>query len=318
MTDKHDRPVSGVRIRTVGVSAMRNVTSHELVTVSLFDELQLPNVFSTSNWIEQIESIREFRRKYLRNGAGTEEHRRYYAWMKRELPVILPAGEFSRRSDDAMLRPSGFMQFDIDAKDNKHRDLDEVKWRLAECKQVAYVGYSLSGEGLWGLVRIECPHDFHRQGKRLLQHLKHHTRAVYDEPVTLRKSGLRVLSYDDRAWVNPDAEPFRLLWRIEKPRMSFRRPPRSADREQMEELLERLESAQLDITSKREEWIKMLFAISTSFGADGVRYAQRLSQFYTGYNPAHVEKVFLGCDSRRHTEVPLSYVAKMAEKHLIR
>jgi len=299
----------------VAVSALPDVRSSELHSVSLFDELAFPTAFSESSWVEPLERIRAYYAKEIGCGAYSDAQYRTYKMMKAKLPALMPAGEFSARRDDALLRSSGFMQFDIDAKDNPGRDLDAVKWMLAEMEQVAYVVLSVSGVGLWGLVRISHPQDFHSQGRRLLLHLRHHTRAIYDEPVTLRKSGLRLFSYDERAWINPNATAFNLLSEAERPRFSRRRPGPSHDRKVIENLLERVEAEQVDITVQYADWVRVMFALSTAFGPDGLQYAQRLSQFYPGYDAREVERQYFNIDASRRHPVPLKEVQRIAETH---
>lgn len=299
----------------VMVSALPNVRSHQLQTVNLFEQLSYPTAFHEDSWLDALDCVRRYYRKELSGGNYTPAQYHKYKSMKAQLPVMMPAGEFSARRDDALLRPSGFMQFDIDAKDNPGRDLDESKWILAEMEQVAYVGKSVSGEGLWGLVRISNPSVFRDQGRRLLLHLKHHTGVVFDEPVTLRKSGLRLFSYDERAWINPIAKPFDLLTPEERPRINGKRPRLSSDSKSIETLLSRIEAAEVDITCDYHDWIRIMYALSTSFGPDGLHYAQRLSQFHAGYDPGHVEHKFLDIDSKRRHPVSIKEVARIAETH---
>jgi hypothetical protein len=58
-----------------------------------------------------------------------------------------------------------------------------------------------------------------------------------------------------------------------------------------------------------------MFALSTAFGADGVQYAQRLSQFYPGYDADEVERVYGGIDTSRRHPVSIREVVRIAEKH---
>lgn len=299
----------------VFVSALQNVRSHTLQSVNLFDELTFPTAFSEQSWIEPLEQIRAYYRKYMSGGNCSQKHAESYRSMKAQIPAILPVGEFSARRDDALLRPSGFMQFDIDAKDNPRRDLDDVKWQLAEMEEVAYVGKSVSGIGIWGLVRISCPSEFSRQARRLLRHLNHHTQVRFDEPVTMRKSGLRLLSFDERAWVNPNAKPFTLLEQPRQVAFSSRRPRQSRDRDLIELLLEKVEAQSIDITAERSDWVRIMFALSTAFGSDGVQYAQRLSQFYPGYDADEVERVYRGIQTSRRHPVSIREVIRIAQKH---
>lgn len=313
---KSPRPVSSCLSGTrVFVSALQNVRSHTLHSVNLFDELTFPTAFSEHSWIEPLAQIRAYYRKNMSGGNYLKKHAEFYRSMKAQIPAILPAGEFFARRDDALLRPSGFMQFDIDAKDNPGRDLDDVKWLLAEMEEVAYVGKSVSGIGIWGLVRISRPSDFSRQARRLLRHLNHHTQVCFDEPVTMRKSGLRLLSYDERAWVNPNAKPFTLIEEPKQVAFSSKRPRQSRDRDLIELLLEKVEAQSIDITTERSDWVRIMFALSTAFGTDGVQYAQRVSQFYPGYDAAEVERVYLGIEVSRRHPVPMREIVRIAEKH---
>ena len=71
----------------------------------------------------------------------------------------MPHGMFinGRRADN-LVRPSGFMQLDIDTKHNPRLCVDEIKRRAVNDSSIILIAKS-AGSGCWGLVRREADGD---------------------------------------------------------------------------------------------------------------------------------------------------------------
>ena len=72
--------------------------------------------------------------------------------IKSQLPCITPSGIFSYRSQDSLLKHSGMIQIDLDGIDPI--DIGYYKKELSKLPEIAYLGLSASGRGLWGLIPI--------------------------------------------------------------------------------------------------------------------------------------------------------------------
>jgi hypothetical protein len=168
---------------------------------------------NTDKWAAAVQKVR---------AAETEAEQKA---LKLRLPCITPSGLFDEaHSADALIQHSGFIAFDIDAKANP--DIDDwqaLKANIANIKQVAYCGLSVSGAGLWGLIPIA--------------HTKHHKKHFEAMEAKFAESGivldkgckdisrLRYYSWDPDGYFNEDATPFKLITKPKPKRKST--PPKS-------------------------------------------------------------------------------------------
>jgi hypothetical protein len=141
-------------------------------------------------------------------------------WDKKRLPAITVGGVFTSRKASSLVQPSGFVQLDLDAKDNAVNDWATVREDIAafyqQTGQTAFVSVSASGNGVFALVFEPTLFDtFSRQGVEA--HNRAHAnfgRAIAEDVETLRgyrcdwsvasrPNGLRFISADQRpAFVN--------------------------------------------------------------------------------------------------------------------
>ena len=122
---------------------------------------------------------------------------------KRQLPCITPSGTFSKRNRAGLIQHSGLIAFDID---NLGDDLEGVRSAVQSIPNVAYLGLSASGTGLWGLIPITQP-DQHTAHFRAME-LAFLAMGITIDPSCKDVSRLRFYSYDEQAYFNHDAVPF--------------------------------------------------------------------------------------------------------------
>lgn len=81
----------------------------------------------------------------------------------------------------------------------------------------------------------------------------------------------------------------------------WRRDTTLAPRDEVEIVISRIETANLDITSTYGDWRDLGFALSQGLGEEGRAFYHRLSRFYSGYQPAETDKQYTAClHSRGH------------------
>ena len=67
--------------------------------------------------------------------------------LKANLPAITPSGLFAYAKAEALQKHSGFIQFDIDLKDNQHlADYNTLYKQLRNIANIAYCGRSVSSK----------------------------------------------------------------------------------------------------------------------------------------------------------------------------
>ncbi len=79
---------------------------------------------------------------------------------KRLMPAFTPHGSLSTRASDTVDKSflaSGWVQIDVDGKDNPSCSPIELKERISTWPFVGYCGYSVSGKGVWAIAPTILP-----------------------------------------------------------------------------------------------------------------------------------------------------------------
>jgi len=145
------------------VSMYRNVT--------ILPHLQKAETISILDWAKNtIEpNTNVFRQaKELIEQIRSEPNEQVQKDLKKELPALIPGcriKEGSPRTHQYIENRSGWMQIDIDPKDNPDiSDWGYIRDQLFNLPYFAYAGLSSRGNGMWGLVKVTDPermHDHH-------------------------------------------------------------------------------------------------------------------------------------------------------------
>lgn len=211
--------------------------------------------------------------------------------LKATLPAITPSGLFSHREEAGLTQHSGLIQFDIDGLTPE--EAEYLKGQLCNLQEVAYLGLSVSGKGLWGLVAIAHP-DKHRQ------HFEALAKDFLEWGVVLDKApanvaSLRGYSWDDKAYFNPKAKVYtKTICKVQQGGLKC--PiPQGIEARKVEACLEQLEAGRIDITANYRDWLTVGFSLASEFGEDGREYFHRASRFHSGYHPDEADKQYSAC-----------------------
>ncbi len=285
------------------------------VEVSCFENYTTPDNPRNINLLTWLHSAKYAAQVEAIRAAGTKEARDR---TKATLPAITPSGIFSRREEAGLIRHSGFIQVDIDLKDNVHiGNYAELKAQLAKLQNVAYVGLSVSGTGFWALVPILYPHK-HKQHFQALKSafLKMGIR-IDDKPGNV--ASLRGYSYDNEAYFNHSAKPFALL--MEAQPEAYQRKaagPRvqGSEAEKVEAIIQQAEAGRIDITKGITNWFKIGLGLAVEFGEAGREYFHRASQFHTDYRAGKCDAEYSRCLAKCfRTSVTLGTFFDIAKDH---
>lgn len=189
-----------MNILDIPVSYYRNTGDTLGVPVSLYVLL----TSMRSGHREIIEQVRAAR--------NPEEKNKY----KKGLPLYAPSAELANRDANTPMvqkisHYSGFMQFDIDQKDNPGIDAGKVRDMMIRIPYAAYVGLSVSGKGIWGLVRVTSPENLDKHFTHFRSMVESRTRIKLDSTKGSNPTGLRYISHDPDAHFNLDALPLPLI-----------------------------------------------------------------------------------------------------------
>ena len=260
-----------------------------------------PRPVSLLNWLtsckyaSKVTAVRDEGNKDLRDQ------------LKATLPAITPSGQFSYRSEKHLISHSGFIQFDVDFKENAHiTNYQELKSEISKIINVAYCGLSVSGTGYWGLIPIAYT-EKHSQHFDFIQNaFKEMGINIDRKPRNL--AALRGYSFDPEGYFSHSAKKLELYHQSsQRPRKSFPYTYSNlSTRRQIEALINELSMNGIDITSTYDDWLNVGFAIANEFGESGRQYFHDLSSNYLGYDLGQTDDQYDRCLRAGPTSNPIT------------
>ncbi len=290
---------------------MKNILD---VTVSRFENCKSPDNPQDVNLLEwlrsdeyrpQIEALRSIEDKAVRDVE------------KRKLPCITISGTFSYRNKSGLIRHSGLICIDVDAKDNPGvQDFEDIKRKLSKLQNVAYCGFSASGRanGLYCIIPIAFT-DQHDQHFDALKNVFSKLGITIDAGCR-DVCRLRGYSWDEAPYINPHAVPYTGLYSPPKPQ-----PPQrlytldNSTAEDVETAIAEIRRFGIDITGSYDQWLKLGFALADEFGEAGRRYFHEISQFYRGYNHRECDHQYTACLRGRGNGIGIATFFHYCKQH---
>jgi hypothetical protein len=209
--------------------------------------------------------------------------------MKKKLPGITASGIFyPERKDENLMKHSGFIALDFD----NLVDPEETKQFMAKVVNVFYCGISVSGRGLWALIKLQHSEKHRQQYKALEADFK--ALGLVTDPRCINISRLRFCSYDPQPVFNMEALPYQKITTEQEWILPQFEPIRRSNGG-LDMLIKKIESAQTDITTDYVDWLKLAGAFASIYGEDGRERFHRISRFYNNYNPLETDKQFSAC-----------------------
>jgi len=231
----------------------------------------------------------------LRKSGSKEE---YNSIKKEQIPCVTLSGTFIYRSGIGLVSHSGLMQIDNDDVEDYEVTFNKL------CKDdYIYVCFkSPGGKGIKAIVKINPSPETHKsQFKALEIYIKDRFGIKID---SLCKDLARpmLLSYDPDIYCNPWAKVFEekyipktrpknaagLSSGIKRSRTNY--TDESIDL--MERIIDALEKRHINITHSYENWIKVGFALCTTFGEQGREYYHRIGSMYPHYTSEETDKTY--------------------------
>jgi len=254
------------------------------VQVSLFSGFDKPCPMRTTSLYDWLTKTNNELQHYIEGvRLCTDKKVRYK--LKESFYAITPSGVFSWQNNDKLVSPSGFISIDID-------DMPPqlAKQKLTVLPFISYIGESVSGNGVWALIPIANVATFS-------EHF-YHIKNYMMESVGIKIDGscgnlsrLRGYSFDKSAYFNLNAETYTGVYIMPViERKSFSGGDNDDRRFSM--LLDRLDDTGIDITSSRQDWVKIGIAIAGRYGAAGESYFHRISDKNAGYTQRECSKQY--------------------------
>lgn len=262
------------------VSVFRNHYSKDPIGT-----VRLDKFLNTTKYQKQVEEYR----------MCTDENTRKK--IKGSLKCVTPSGIFEQRNESGIIKHTGLICVDVDAKDNPRIDLEKSKQIIGlNCPSLYYAGLSLSGEGLFLIFRISNP-EFHKQHFEALSLMLYRRFSLQVDKAVKSVVSLRVVSYDTNPYYNNNPIPF--PYTINTDRKSGH-VIRTAT--QKVEILTRVEKAvsiiqkkRIDITEQYGNWFKIGCALAYEFGEEGRYWFHMISRIYKEYDEGECDYQYNRC-----------------------
>ena len=213
--------------------------------------------------------------------------------IKSTLPSITPSGCFSYRHMDFQISHSGFICMDIDKLDKS--DVESVKQSIATLPYSCLIGSSVSEKGIFFLSEVATP-QFHKEHfDWIARDIKGKLGFTID-PSCSDRSRLRGYTIDDNLIINRNADV--VTGRYVEPeaiRESRNNYGGGLDRMRFFQLLRLIEETGIDITSIRQDWIKIGTGIASEFAEEGYTHFEDISRHYKDFSIRECKKQYKSC-----------------------
>lgn len=226
--------------------------------------------------------------------------------LKADLPAVTISGTFAKRKKESLIKHSGLICLDIDAKENPAvTNWDQVVRDMSDIVNVAFASLSVSGNGCFVVIPLSFPHRHTDQFNALQSDFRKLGLTIDKNCSDI--SRLRGMTGDNKAYYNPKAEPYR---RVPAPHNNkagyFNR-----DKDCLP-LIKKIIANRIDITDDYRYWFQVGAAIASEYGEGGRDMFHQLSQFYQDYNRAECDDQYDRCMSNHgnYTIATLYYIAK--------
>lgn len=190
---------------------------------------------------------------------------------KIKIPCFTPCGLFTRRSIDNVEKYNPILCIDIDYKDNLDVDFDFVFNKLKNNKFIRAMHKSVSGKGYAVYIEVDNT-DLTRHGEvyAIVAGQFNKSLGVNVDMACTDISRLRFLSYDEDAFYNGESEILIVeLPVVNKPRSSVDNMTSDEQRKYTLQALQLALRNSADIADTYDNWLKVVYCISSVFGEDG-------------------------------------------------
>jgi hypothetical protein len=251
---------------------------------------------------------------------GAVSKEKYNLIKKESIPCVTLSGVFTYRASTGLVNHRGLMQVDIDKVD----DYQATFSKLCNDDYIYVCFRSPGGKGIKAIVKINPSQETHKsQFKALEIYFKKQFGIIID---SLCKDLARsmLLSFDPGIYCNPWSKVFeeryitktypknttRISSDVKEGKVGY------ADEsiEIIETIINSLESTKIDITSSYENWIKVGFALCTTFGENGRIYYHRISRMYPKYTFEETDRNYIQLLTNNNGKTKLGTIIFLARE----
>lgn len=273
------------------VSCFRNVFSKEAVTTSMWNWLRSTMQPRTENERNRMKQVLHYRQN-LDNE------------LKKQLPIFTPGALMNHRDKGIADPPqlqivTGWMQFDVDAKDNQHLgDAAHLREQISKIAFVALCSLSTSGKGVWGLVKVKDIGLYREH----FEQLKIDFASVgikLDPSKGGNPTDPRFYTYDPDAYIATQFRTYDRLGGSAGPDSHIHvRPSQIVTTDSWDRVNEAvaiIRQRGLDIAPDYDTYVKIGFALAHEFGEGGRDLFHAVCQLSSKYKQPEADRQFTAC-----------------------
>lgn len=220
--------------------------------------------------------------------------------LKIGLPAFCPGALLKSRDrhlsmQEKIIYQTGWMQFDIDLKDNPNLpDASVLRDQISKIKYVAFASLSVSGKGVWGLVKVSSIDEYKNHFRQLTIDFKHRG-ILLDTSKGGNPTDLRIYSYDPNAYIADEIVPYNRKNEPVRKRSSCFKKDTVEVGQSTNELVKMITLKSVDIAPDYESYLRLGFAFANEFGESGRELFHRVCRESNKYDENHAEKLFSDC-----------------------
>ena len=265
----------------VDISFFENNKQKEGKTINLYEYLVDKNNEYKSKYGKIIDKVRQ---------AKTEEEKK-----KLKAEMNIPCTTIScltGKDKSEIISYNNLICIDIDKQDNQ-RSVSDIFKDMCKLKYVAYAGKSVSGRGIFCIIPVTNDKDKFKQHFLAIKEEFANKNIVIDKNCS-NINRLRYYSYDDNKYINPNANVYTKTKEIEiSVSKTFNNEIGKDENEKtVIKIINILQANKdnikknknLDITYSYNNWYRIGAAIANTFGENGFKYFNAISELSTKYN----------------------------------
>lgn len=212
------------------------------------------------------------------------------------------------------------MQVDIDKVDDYNATFN----KLCSDDYIYVCFLSPGGKGIKAIIKIKPSAETHKSQFQALEEYFKTKFGIAIDSLCKDLARTMLLSYDPDIYCNPFSKVFEEMY-VEKPyqRKAAQGPEyvheakgSYADEsiDVMERLIIVLEERHIDITISYENWIKVGFALCTTFGEQGREYYHRIGKMYPRYTTEETDKTYTQLLAKNNGKTKLGSIIFLARE----
>lgn len=283
--------------------------------ISYFNNIKQTTPEAGTNILEFLNNVKSGTWERLIKPINEEVDKKKRSTLKaKSLPYVTISGTFTKRANNSLVKHSGFICLDIDEVDNLAQE-----WAKVIADPYTFGAFkSASGNGIAVLVQID-------PSRHLDSYLNLEAYYLEKYSITLDKAckdiaRARFVSNDPETFINTSGKVFKIIVKKTKKTPVIKLPQIITGENDIDFLIEQINSSGVDITGNYQTWLNLGFALADELGEGGRQHYHAISQFNEKYTPETADKQFNHClksDGQGIKISTLFYHAKEANLNLV-